>query len=182
VQSRLQREADEENDTILKLCSEFSLTVHEINPDGHCLFSAVADQLSLLGTVPPSQATYENTRKAAANFIHSHPEEFLPFLPSSLGEDGDGALDGGFMTREQFDNYCTAMRDTAVWGGEPEIVALSRTFNIPIHIVQGGKPPIVVHHPSGQHEEDFANQSAIWISYHRKLYGLGEHYNSLRRS
>jgi OTU domain-containing protein 6 len=78
------------------------------------------------------------------------------------------------MTREQFDSYCTAVRDTAVWGGEPEIVALSRTFNIPIHIVQGGKPPIVVHHPSGEHGEDFASQSAMWISYHRKLYGLGE--------
>jgi len=142
----------------------------------------VADQLSLLGTVSPSQATYANTRKAAANFIHSHPEDFLPFLPSSLGEDGDGTLDGGFMTREQFDSYCTAMRDTAVWGGEPEIVALTRAFNTPIHIVQGGKPPIVVHHPSGEYREDFANQSAIWISYHRKLYGLGEHYNSLRRS
>ncbi|KIM49162.1 hypothetical protein M413DRAFT_60050 [Hebeloma cylindrosporum] len=180
-QARLQREADEENDAILKVCTDFSLEVHQINPDGHCLFSAVADQLCLLGLIPPSEATYTNARKAAAKFIHSHPEDFLPFLPSSLGEDGDGALDAGFMTPEQFDSYCTSMRDTAVWGGEPEIVALSRAFHIPIHVVQGGMPPIVVHHPSGeQGGQDFASESAIWISYHRKLYGLGEHYNSLR--
>ena len=194
MQARLQREADEENDTILKVCASFSLAVHQvlllfistfrlgfltlpskINPDGHCLFSAVADQLSLLGMIPPSQATYTNTRETAAKFIHSHPEDFLPFLPSSLGEDGDGALDAGFMTREQFDSYCTSMRDTAVWGGEPEIVALSRAFNIPIYVVQGGMPPIVVHHPSGEHGgQDITSESAIWISYHRKLYGLGE--------
>ena len=125
--------------------------------------------------IPSSQATYTNTRRAAAAFIHSHPEDFLPFLPSSVGEDGDGALNAGFMTREQFDGYCASMRDTAIWGGEPEIVALSRAFNIPIYVVQGGKPPIVAHYPSGEHGgQDFACESAVWISYHRKLYGLGE--------
>ena len=101
---------------------------------------------------------------AAANFIRSHPEDFLPFLPSS--EDGG---DAGMLTPVQFEDYCSSITNTATWGGEPEIVALSRAFNIPIHIVQGGKPEIVVHEP-----DERTNDKVVRISYHRKLYGLGE--------
>ncbi|KAF8201421.1 hypothetical protein BJ912DRAFT_1115903 [Pholiota molesta] len=151
-QARLEQEAKDEEAAIRKVCKDFSLEIAEINPDGHCLFSAVADQLALLGIIPQSQATY-----------------------AIGGEDTEGALDAGFMTREQFDGYCVTVRDTAVWGGEPEIVALSRAFTF---VVQGGQPPIVVHDPSG--ETALKVKPAVWISYHRKLYGLGEHYNSLR--
>jgi len=74
------------------------------------------------------------------------------------------------LTPVQFEDYCSSIKGTATWGGEPEIVALSRAFKIPIHIVQGGKPPIVVHEP----EDECTNDNVIRISYHRKLYGLGE--------
>jgi OTU domain-containing protein 6 len=74
------------------------------------------------------------------------------------------------LTPAQFEDYCSAIKDTSTWGGEPEIVALSRAFNIPIHIVQGGKPPVVVHEP----EDESTNDKIVRISYHRKLYGLGE--------
>ncbi|KAI9064361.1 cysteine proteinase [Trametes sanguinea] len=177
--ARLEREAKEEEEQIKKTCDELGLMIHEITPDGHCLFSAVADQLSLFGILPSSQATYATCRKAAADYIHSHPDDFLPFLPSDLGEDSAGATEPGLMNREQFDRYCTTMRDTAVWGGEPEVVALSRAFNVPIHVVQGGKPPVVVHDPAGQPGAS-GDRKPVYISYHRRLYGLGEHYNSLR--
>lgn len=121
--------------------------------------------------LPKEQATYANLRTVAANYIHSHPSDFIPFLPSVGGEDGDGALDAGLMNREQFDSYCATVRDTAVWGGEPEIVALSRAFKLPIHVIQGTQPFVVVHDPldgSGN------TTPVIRISYHRKLYGLGE--------
>ncbi|OSD01585.1 cysteine proteinase [Trametes coccinea BRFM310] len=177
--ARLEREVKEEEEQIKKTCDELGLMIYEITPDGHCLFSAVADQLSLLGILPSSQATYATCRKAAADYIHSHPDDFLPFLPSDLGEDSAGATEPGLMNREQFDRYCTTMRDTAVWGGEPEVVALSRAFNVPIHVVQGGKPPVVVHDPAGQSGSG-GDRKPVYISYHRRLYGLGEHYNSLR--
>lgn len=76
------------------------------------------------------------------------------------------------LTPAQFEHYCSSIKDTATWGGEPEIVALSRAFKIPIHIVQGGKPSIVVHEPEGEHANSVGN--VLRISYHRKLYGLGE--------
>ncbi|KAI0637043.1 cysteine proteinase [Trametes polyzona] len=178
--ARLEREAKEEEEQIKRTCDELGLLIHEITPDGHCLFSAVADQLALLGIIPSSAASYATCRKAAADYIHSHPDDFIPFLPSDLGEDAAGATEPGLMNRAQFERYCATMRDTAVWGGEPEVVALSRAFNVPIHVVQGGKPPVVVHDPSEGKGEPADKKRIVYISYHRRLYGLGEHYNSLR--
>lgn len=143
----------------------------------------------------PFNATYSAVRLIAADYIHSHRDDFLPFLPSVAGEDTLEAHTSGLMDNAHFDAYCRSVRQTAAWGGEPEIVALSRAFNVPINVVQGGTPPIVVHHPSGG--ETTSNNPSVWISYHRKLFGLGEvsfkksvflswtdkalkHYNSLR--
>ena len=75
------------------------------------------------------------------------------------------------MSRAQFERYCATMRDTAVWGGEPEILALSRAYNVPIHVVQGGTPPVVVHEPS---QDSSRGKQVVYISYHRRMYGLGE--------
>ena len=111
-------------------------------------------------------------RAIAADYIHAHQDHFLPFLPSVAGEDTLEAHNSGLIGRAQFDSYCRSVRETAAWGGEPEIVALSRAFNVPIHVVQGGTPPIVMHHPSGGQAN--SNDPVVWISYHRRLYGLGE--------
>lgn len=136
------------------------------------MFSAVADQLALLGVIAPEQARYDLIRAAAANYIYSHPEDFLPFLPSAEGEDGYGAGSAGLMSPAEFEKYCKSIKDTAIWGGEPEILALSRAFKVPIHVVQGGEPRIVVHEPTADGSPSDA--SPVRISYHRRMYGLGE--------
>jgi len=85
------------------------------------------------------------------------------------------------MSPGEFEQYCVSIRDTALWGGEPEILALSRAYNVPIHVIQGGNPPVVIHNPIGApNDEDIRSKRALRISYHRRMYGLGEHYNSLR--
>lgn len=178
VQARLEKEAKDEAAAIEKACKDRFLRVHEITPDGHCLFSAIADQLAIYGALPPDQATYPAIRAVAAEFIRSHPDDFLPFLPSTGGEDALGATDAGMMTKLQFDKYCESIRSSGTWGGEPEIVALSRAFNVPIRVIQAEKPTVVEHSPDGAPAPP--NSPALWISYHRRLYGLGEHYNSLR--
>ena len=63
--------------------------MRKVTPDGHCLFSAVADQLQLLGILPAAQANYTTTRAVAANYILSHMDDFLPFLPSIVGAHED---------------------------------------------------------------------------------------------
>ncbi|KAJ6496633.1 hypothetical protein C8R47DRAFT_349375 [Mycena vitilis] len=200
AEARLEKEAKDEERDIKRVCDELSLQIYEvislpkasdpehahaqvpqINPDGHCLFSAVADQLQLLSILPAPQASYVTTRVAASTYIFNHVDDFLPFLPSAAGEDGSGALDPGLMSPQEFEQYCASIRDTAVWGGEPEILALSRAFNVPIHVVQAGKPPVVVHNPTGTSTDDqVTDERVVRISYHRRMYGLGEHYNSLR--
>ncbi|KAI6039035.1 hypothetical protein EDC04DRAFT_3112754 [Pisolithus marmoratus] len=180
--AQVEWETRQETALINRVCDELGVHVHEINPDGHCLFSAIADQLALLNILPPSQANYATVRAAAADYMLQHPDDFLPFIPSISGEDGVGATaDTGLMSATQFARYCLSIRDTGAWGGEPEILALSRAYNVPILVVQGGNPPTVVHKP-GNTLLDPADRHAraARISFHRRKYGLGEHYNSLR--
>jgi len=143
----------------------------QIDVDGHCLYSAIADQLVVLGKLSRSQATYTTMRAVAASYIKAHPDDFLPFLPTTE----DPVECSGLMTSEQFREYCDSIQNTAVWGGEPEIQALSRALNTPIYVVQAGIPPVVVHDPSDNVSTDgMLSQDGVWISYHKKLYGLGE--------
>ncbi|KAI9459467.1 hypothetical protein BJY52DRAFT_369443 [Lactarius psammicola] len=180
--AKLEREAKEEERAINKICNELGLDMHEINPDGHCLFSAVADQLAVLNLVPQHEAHYAFTRRAAAAYMLAHQEDFAPFLPSIEGEgEGAGAAESGVIGPREYARYCATIRETGAWGGEPEILALSRAYEVIIHVVQGGQPPVVVHDPSGAPRTDnLKEQRAVRISYHRRMYGLGEHYNSLR--
>lgn len=191
----MQKEAEDELEAIQETCNKLNLQIwpvslrtratakstflehhirlQQINPDGHCLFSAVGDQLALLGLLPPDKARYEDIRSAAANYIYTHPDDFIPFLPSFEGEDGYGAGVPGLMSAKEFEEYCKSVQNTAVWGGEPEILALSRAFGVPIHVIQGGDNGIVVHNPSPDAPLDDKIRP-VYISYHRKLYGLGE--------
>lgn len=175
AEARLQKEAVDEEEAINRICKQLNVSIHQINPDGHCLFSAIADQLALLGVVPPEQAKYDLVRVAAANYIYTHPDDFLPFLPSAEGE----ALGGGLMSPGEFEDYCKSIQNTALWGGEPEILALSRVFNVPIQVIQAAQPHIVIHDPSPNNPST-GKIAPAKISYHRRMYGLGEHYNSLR--
>jgi len=172
-----QEKAAEER-AIKSVCDSLGLEMHEINPDGHCLYSAIADQLALLGLLNPQIANYKTTRAAAAAYMMDHPDDFIPFLPSVEGEDGRGATSGGLINPRQFSQYCATVRDTGTWGGEPEIMALSRAYNVPIHVAQWGSQPIVCHSPTGDQVDP--KLPSVKISYHRRMYGLGEHYNSLR--
>ena len=103
-----------------------------------------------------------------------HRDDFLPFLPSVDWEDGAGATESeGMMSQREFQMYCASIRDTAAWGGEPEIMALSRAYNVPIHVVQAGRPPVVIHEPP-PNMSDGLDTKIVFISYHRRMYGLGE--------
>lgn len=52
---------------------------------------------------------------------------------------------------------------------------MSRAYRTPIWVVQAGSPIVKVG------EDEFPEEGRpLMISYHRKMYGLGEHYNSLR--
>lgn len=150
------------------------LEEYEIRSDGHCLYAAVADQLehSEVGLKPKIQinitnytaqsnlalAGYKITRQVAAAYIAQNPEEFLPFLEDSL------------------DRYVATIRDTGEWGGHLEILALAKAYGVNINVLQGdGKVESI---PCRINNEP----RTLWLAYYRHSFGLGEHYNSLRKA
>lgn len=150
------------------------LEEYEIRSDGHCLYAAVADQLEDSGVslkpnievdiineetqLKPAIAGYKITRQVAAAYISQNPEDFSPFL------------------EEPLDSYLTKIRDTGEWGGHLEILALAKAYGVDINVLQGnGK---VENIGCGVHEEP----RTLWLAYYHHSFGLGEHYNSLRRS
>ena len=143
------------------------LTEKVIRPDGHCLFSAVADQLSLAGIPlgPESDAElkedqrYRTVRKAAAGYIEAHPDDFVAWL------------------EEPLEDYVHKIRDTAEWGGHLELLAISKTYNVEICVLQNGTPQTIEPGTDASSELE-----KIWLAYYRHGFGLGEHYNSLRKS
>ncbi|KAH6649799.1 hypothetical protein F5144DRAFT_480423 [Chaetomium tenue] len=171
----------------------------EIAPDGHCLFSAVADQLGVVGVgisggegggegegdvgggnaggkgelvvVPP----YRAVRYKAADWIEGHGDVYAGFL------------------EEGVEGYVGKIRDTAEWGGELELSALANAYGVEIKVVQGEgrveviKPDVVAGAGAGEGDGDAAGAKGegepktLWLAYYRHGYGLGEHYNSLRK-
>lgn len=156
-----------ERDLMLRQFKAKGLVEKTIRPDGHCLFSAIADQLLQAG-IPLGADTdaelkedqrYKAVRKAAARYIEGHPDDFVAWLDEPLAE------------------YVNKMRDTAEWGGHLELLALARTYNVQICIIQDGGSQII-----GPGSEGKSEPEKIWLAYYRHGFGLGEHYNSLRRS
>jgi OTU domain-containing protein 6 len=143
------------------------LTEKDIQPDGHCLFSALADQLSHNG-IPlggkegeGKEPAYKTIRKTATGYMEEHADDFAPFL------------------EEDFGGYVKKMRDTAEWGGQLELMAVARRYGVEIKVIQDGRTENI----SGKEGEGEGDETkTLWLAYYRHGYGLGEHYNSLRRA
>lgn len=145
------------------------LVEHEIRPDGHCLFSAVADQLSLLGIplVPQAQEGkktgeeegYRVVRRRAAGYVQAHSDDYAGFLDEDL------------------EGYVSKIRDTAEWGGQIELSALANVYGVEICVVQDRDTEVI-----GPSTPTDGERKKIWLAYYRHGYGLGEHYNSLRKT
>ena len=154
----------QERERMLSYMKERGLEEKEIRADGHCLYSAVADQLAQLdipiGKAPGSepQIPYKATRSAAAGWIENHPDDFEPFLEEPLPE------------------YLRKIRDTGEWGGQLELLALAKSYGVEINVLQDfGRVERI--EPEGG-----AADKKIWLGYYKHGFGLGEHYNSLRKA
>ncbi|KAL7949603.1 hypothetical protein V8C42DRAFT_216245 [Trichoderma barbatum] len=137
------------------------LSEKDIQPDGHCLFAAIADQLAHNG-IPlggdDKEPAYRTVRKKAAGFMEAHADDFAPFL------------------EEDLEGYAKKMRDTAEWGGQLELMAVARQYGVEIRVIQDGRTEKI-----GEGEGEGEGAKTLWLAYYRHGYGLGEHYNSLRK-
>jgi len=155
-----------EHSAILKEAEMRGLVEKPIRPDGHCLFSAIADQLSQHGiplgddsnSSAQEDSRYVPVRKAAAKYMEDHPDDFAAWLEEPLPD------------------YVCKIRDTAEWGGHLELLALARFYNVEICVIQNGAPEHIKPDTAG------VESKQVWLAYYRHGYGLGEHYNSLRKA
>lgn len=153
----------QERTRMLESMKEHKLVEKEIRADGHCLYSAIADQLEQLdiplGSAPgdqPAVAPYKLVRAKAADYIQEHQDDFVPFLEEPLTD------------------YVHKVRDTGEWGGQLELMALAKTYCTNISVLQDfGR----VEKIEGADRKD---AKTIWLGYYKHGFGLGEHYNSLR--
>lgn len=153
-----------ENEELDKKLKPRGLKVNEIKPDGHCLYRAVEDQLSLhSGSAPYS---YQLLREMVATYMRAHSSDFLPFFLSDNETEPDSLL-------ERFENYCSEVESTAAWGGQLELGALTHCLQKHIVVFSGSFPDVEM----GKEYE--SESGSIMLSYHRHAFGLGEHYNSV---
>ncbi|QDS71119.1 hypothetical protein FKW77_009660 [Venturia effusa] len=175
-----------ERERMGKAFTERGLVEREVRADGHCLYASVADQLGVLGVrlVPRvglgvgdgdedgvgavgggrgegegKLEPYRIVRKTAAQYIKEHEEDFEAFL------------------EEPVDEYVRKVGETGEWGGELELLALARAYGVGISVLDGNGQVHEVEGTDGKEEEG----RRIWLAYYRHGFGLGEHYNSLRK-
>lgn len=185
--SNLPNQKKVERDRMLSEFRSRHLTEKEIRADGHCLYSAIADQITTLGLplsaspfqkprlsfpsigsgakkdAAESEEPYRVVRRAAAGYIETHADDFEPFLEEPLGE------------------YVRKIRETGEWGGQLELMALARTYGVRISVLQGdGRVEEITPDEEATKQQD--EEKRIWLAYYRHGFGLGEHYNSLHKA
>ena len=163
--------------------SRLGLKEVDINPDGHCLYSAIALQLDELGyglkpdpkRLPlqyPTEARidsvkdprtdgYRAVRAVAADYMLEHMDDFQPFLDVSLYE------------------YTRRVKLTSDWGGQLEITAISRAYGVEINVIQSDGRIEQIDPGDGSEVEANGSKRIIWLAYFRHTYSLGEHYSAL---
>jgi len=134
--------------------------IRDIKSDGHCLYRAIATQLELLGH--EQQYDFVGLRKVCREYIETNPEDFRAFIEN--GEEG---------FKQYLDNLVNM--NEVFWGGEPELVALSRALQRRIIVYKAEEEPLEFC------LEDVVDEKPLKISYHLYYLALGEHYNSVER-
>jgi len=142
-----------EQEAISKILESRGLKLYEIPSDGDCMFAAIAHQLRGAGV----ESSVGELRERTAGQLEKESEQYLPFLS---------------LSQPEFTAYCFKMAKTAAWGGQVELLALSRLLSRPIEVIQAEGPSMVM-------GEDIRGQTSLILTYHRHMFGLGEHYNSV---
>nr|ACO15089.1 OTU domain-containing protein 6B [Caligus clemensi] len=145
-----------EMDKLGSIMKERGLLLKEMPADGDCMFSAIADQV-------PGQ-TVKSLRGSAALRLRETADDILPFMSNKEGEP---------MSMEEFQDYCSRLESRSdVWGGQIELNALATVLKKQIEVIQAEGAIVTL-------GEEFGDR--ITLAYYRHMYGLGEHYNSVKK-
>lgn len=151
-----------ELDAINAGLSRQGLTIAEVAADGNCLYRAVEHQLVGAGQASPD-ATHAALRRRTADYMRRHQDDFIAFV--AVEADDPVAA---------FEEHCAKVADTAEWGGQPELLALTRLLHRPIWVHSRGAPVLKMG------EDILDAPPPLQLTFHRHYYALGEHYNSVK--
>lgn len=151
-----------ELNTIKNILAKRNLLLHPIASDGNCLYNAIRNQLQVTGRFADDVQTLRNK---TADYILQNKDSLIFYM--SNPDTGD------CLTDVEFEKYCLDLKNTAAWGGQIEISALSQILQLPIEVIQATGPPTI------QGDDKFKGPNLI-ITYHRNMYSLGEHYNGTK--
>jgi OTU domain-containing protein 6 len=101
---------------------------------------------------------FKMVRQTAAKYIEEHEDEFIAFL------------------EEPLEDYVSKVRNTGEWGGQLELLALAKAYNVDISVLQGDGGTVNVEGDGPAH-----SRKKLFLAYYKHNFGLGEHYNSLRK-
>ncbi|CAG7819591.1 unnamed protein product [Allacma fusca] len=144
-----------EDEKLVEILSALSLQVYEIPSDGHCLYRAVSHQLSHHN----ESLSVEELRSLTAQHLLEHKADYVHYL-DGIDPESDG-----------YETYCNKIENTAAWGGDIELRAISQILKRPIRVVQANGPSITF-------GEEF-DREVLTLTYHRHKLKLGAHYNSV---
>ncbi|XP_046733725.1 deubiquitinase OTUD6B [Diprion similis] len=153
-----------ETQAIIKILQERHLRIHEIPSDGHCLYNAVSHQLREIGEIPLG---FKTLRLKTSEYLKANMNDFVPFLHNAESEET--------LSPEQYTKYCDDVAGTTAWGGAVELQVLSQVLKCPIEVIQATGSPYVI----GEEYKDEGKK--VTLTYHRHMYGLGAHYNSVTK-
>jgi len=143
-----------------------NLEINEVASDGNCMFYAVSDQLmSQLAVDKP----FKELRELTSKFMLENADEFQPYMCSE--ESGEP------LSSDEYEEYCLKIRECVapVWGSMTELKALADIFKVLIEVVQAEGSEILIGNDDGS-----GCKQRLIVTYHRRMFGSGEHYNSTR--
>ena len=139
---------EEELDAVRRRLALKGLHIADVAADGNCLFAAFAQQLALHCALPDSPSA---VRHSACASLQANIAEFTEF-----------------MSADELTAYIATMKNDGTWGGELELIALAKKYNVNVTLVQADSettwtPPAAV-------------STTLTLVLLRHFYTLGAHY------
>ena len=123
--------------------------VFRVDADGNCLFRSIAHQLW------EDETLHHRCRQEIMSYIEGEKEHFSLFMEDD----------------EVFEDYVERLRTNGEWGGNQEIFAAARLYNVDVSIYSEDVPKMVLQC------DDATNRTKVrqlYLSFHGEV-----HYNSL---
>lgn len=126
------------------------------------MYNAIKHQLNLQGL---NEYSVDDLRKLTAHTLRKEKDNYMPFL---LNPETDE-----LMNDQEYEQYCIDVELNKKWGSDIELQIISKKLKVNINVYQADGPVIKFN------SDKLIINNPLLISFHKHLYQLGSHYNSL---